>query len=62
MKEKVLILGCSGEIGSRLTIKLLDLGYRVYGVSGSKICKIRNSNHICQKINLLDSKVFVNMK
>lgn len=62
MKEKVLILGCSGEIGSRLTIKLLDLGYRVYGVSGSKICKIRNSNHICQKINLLDSKVFLNMK
>ena len=61
MSKKVLILGCSGQVGSRLTLLLLKHGFIVHGVSGSKLCKINDRNHFCKKINLLDSRVSLNL-
>ena len=61
MSKKVLILGCSGQIGSRLTLLLLKYGFIVYGVSGSNLCKIKDRNHLCKKINLLDPRVSLNL-
>ena len=61
MSKKVLILGCSGQVGSRLTLLLLKYGFIVHGVSGSKLCKINNRNHFCKKINLLDPRVSLNL-
>jgi nucleoside-diphosphate-sugar epimerase len=54
MHKKVFLTGCTGEVGSRLTLLLLDLGYEVYGVSGSKKCLIADQKHRCAQINLLD--------
>ena len=61
MSKKVLILGCSGQVGSRLTLLLLKHGFIVHGVSGSKLCKINDRNHFCKKINLLDPRVSLNL-
>ena len=61
MSKKVFILGCSGQVGSRLTLLLLKYGFIVHGVSGSKLCKINNRNHFCKKINLLDPRVSLNL-
>jgi nucleoside-diphosphate-sugar epimerase len=61
MNRKVLILGCSGEVGSRVTLLLLKYGFTVHGVSGSKLCKINDRNHFCKKINLLDPRVSLNL-
>ncbi len=54
MHKKVFLTGCTGEVGSRLTLLLLDLGYEVYGVSGRKKCLIVDQKHRCAQINLLD--------
>ena len=54
MDKKVFLTGCTGEIGFRLTLLLLDLGYEVYGVSGRKKCLIDDRKHRCAQINLLD--------
>ena len=54
MHKKVFLTGCTGEIGFRLTLLLLDLGYEVYGVSGRKKCLIVDQKHRCAQINLLD--------
>ena len=61
MSKKVLILGCSGQVGSRLTLLLLKYGFLVHGVSGSKLCKINDKKHFCKKINLLDPRVSLNL-
>lgn len=61
MSKKVLILGCSGQVGSRLTLLLLKYGFIVHGVSGSKLCKINDRNHFCKKRNLLDPRVSLNL-
>ena len=55
MNNRVLILGCSGEVGSRLTLLLVQAGYIVQGVRGARPCKINTQNHNCYKINLLNS-------
>jgi nucleoside-diphosphate-sugar epimerase len=57
MSKKFLLLGCSGEVGSRLTISLLKSGSTVFGVRGDKPCKIEHVNHSCIKVNLLDPNV-----
>ncbi len=54
MQKKVFLTGCTGEIGFRLTLLLLNLGYQVYGVSGKKKCLVNNPRHSCAQINLLD--------
>ena len=53
--QRVFLTGCTGEIGSRVTLDLLDLGYEVFGTRGSKNCSINNSLHTCKRIDLLDS-------
>jgi nucleoside-diphosphate-sugar epimerase len=61
MNKKVLVVGCSGEVGSRLTRALLDDNYIVYGLSGQRKCKIKHINHFCQKIDLLNINWDVNI-
>jgi len=61
MSKKVFIIGCSGQIGSRLTILLLRYGFVVHGVSGSKPCTIDDKNHFCRKIDLLNSTISLNL-
>jgi nucleoside-diphosphate-sugar epimerase len=53
MKPRVLITGCSGEIGSRVTKLLLQSGFHVHGFHGSKQCHINNSLHTCNSIDFL---------
>jgi nucleoside-diphosphate-sugar epimerase len=55
MNNRVFILGCSGEVGSRLTFLLVQAGYIVHGVRGTRPCKVNNQNHNCYKIDLLNS-------
>lgn len=57
MNKKVFLTGCTGEIGFRLTLLLLNLGYEVFGVSGAKKCLIINPKHTCVRINLLDASL-----
>jgi len=52
--NKVLLLGCTGEVGSRLCLKLLDEGFIVFGVRSSKQCRVNHVNHACKKIDLLN--------
>jgi nucleoside-diphosphate-sugar epimerase len=61
MNKKVFIIGCSGEIGSRLTLLLLQNNFIVYGVRGSKSCKIYDRNHFCYKIDLLNQNLPLNL-
>jgi nucleoside-diphosphate-sugar epimerase len=60
MTKNILVLGCSGEIGSRLTNVFLAAGNKVYGIRGIRSCKIRNINHLCSQANLLDSNLDLN--
>ena len=53
--QRVFLTGCTGEIGSRVTLALLDLGYEVFGTRGFRNCTINNSLHTCTRIDLLDS-------
>lgn len=56
MPSKFLILGCTGEVGSRLTNLLLSQGFIVYGISGVRKCAIVHPNHSCTKLDLLKTK------
>jgi nucleoside-diphosphate-sugar epimerase len=60
--QRVFLTGCTGEIGSRLTLALLDLGYEVFGTRGSRDCTINNSLHTCKRIDLLDSSEELGVK
>ena len=62
MSKRILLLGCTGEVGSRLTKKLIDRKYKVFGIRGKKDCKIVNFNHICRSINLLDQSVDIGIE
>jgi UDP-glucuronate decarboxylase len=59
---KILLLGCTGEVGSRLCLKLLEEGFIVFGVRGSKPCKIAHINHSCVKQDLLNSESSLDLK
>jgi UDP-glucuronate decarboxylase len=50
----VLIVGCSGEIGSRLTSSLLSKNFRVYGIRNSRKCHNSHPMHKCKELDLLD--------
>jgi nucleoside-diphosphate-sugar epimerase len=54
MGRRILVLGCSGEIGSRISERFLASGHEVYGIRGSRICRIQNNNHKCLQMDLLD--------
>ena len=60
--NKVLLLGCTGEVGSRLCLKLLDEGLTVYGVRSSKQCRINHVNHSCKKVDLLKDDLSSDIK
>jgi nucleoside-diphosphate-sugar epimerase len=62
MNKKILLLGCSGEVGFRLSTELLGSGYIVYGVRGKRDCKITNPNHRCIQIDLLKPKSNLNLE
>jgi nucleoside-diphosphate-sugar epimerase len=62
MAQRVFLTGCSGEIGSRLTSLLLEQGYEVFGVRGSKECTVSNPMHICNQVNLLNPDVKLGMQ
>jgi nucleoside-diphosphate-sugar epimerase len=62
VRQKVFITGCTGEIGSRVTLALLDLGYEVFGTRGSRNCTINHSLHTCKRIDLLDSSEELGIK
>lgn len=61
MSGNVFITGCSGAVGSRLTLLLLKSGYKVRGVRGSKPCKVMDRNHFCEKLNLLSTTTSLNL-
>ena len=61
MSGNVFITGCSGAVGSRLTLLLLKSGYKVRGVRGSKPCKIMDKNHFCEELNLLSTTTSLNL-
>ena len=61
MSGNVFITGCSGAVGSRLTLLLLKSGYKVRGVRGSKPCKVLDKNHFCEELNLLSSTTSLNL-
>ncbi len=55
MNSDFLILGCTSAVGSRLLVKLLGQGYRVNGIRLNSNCKIKNANHSCESLNVLDT-------
>ena len=57
MFKKIMLLGCTGEIGSRLTMLLISSGYEVFGVRATRECKITHPLHSCYGINLLDEEL-----
>ena len=56
LSKNVFLTGCSGAVGSRLTLLLLKSGFKVWGVRSSKPCKILDKNHLCRELNLLSSR------
>lgn len=54
-ESRVVVIGCSGAVGSRLISILHGQGYEVLGVRSKEKCLARN--HICTSINLLDPRV-----
>lgn len=51
--QKVFLTGCTGEIGSRLTKNLLQIGYEVFGVRHTRNCNIRHPKHFCETFDFL---------
>lgn len=56
-----MLLGCTGEVGSRLTLLLIASGYEVIGIHGTRKCSIQSPFHTCKEINLLNPKVSVEL-
>ena len=61
VRDKVLLLGCTGEVGSRLTLLLIASGFEVIGIHGTRKCSIQSPFHTCKEINLLNPKVCVEL-
>lgn len=57
MFKKIMLLGCTGEIGSRLTTSLINSGYEVIGVRATRECRIEHPLHKCHSRNLLDEEL-----
>ena len=53
MNSDFLIVGCTSAVGSRLVVKLLEQGYRVNGIRLNANCKIKNTNHSCESLDVL---------
>ena len=52
--ETILVTGCTGAVGSRITRILLKRGYKVNGLRHLTACEINHKEHSCQSGNLLD--------
>ena len=52
-----MLLGCTGEVGSRLTLSLVNLGIKVFGTRSSRECKVNHPLHSCIEVNLLESDI-----
>jgi nucleoside-diphosphate-sugar epimerase len=59
---RVFLSGCTGELGSRLSLLLLNLGYEVFGVHGPRGCSIKHSKHRCMQIDLLNEAARAGME
>ena len=57
MFKKIMLLGCTGEIGSRLTTSLVNSGYEVIGVRATRECTVKHPLHTCHSRNLLDEEL-----
>ncbi len=55
IKSRVLVIGCSGAVGSRLISILYEQGYEVLGVRSKGRCLAQN--HVCTSINLLNPQL-----
>jgi nucleoside-diphosphate-sugar epimerase len=55
--DRILILGCSGTVGSRLVEKLCMQGLLVFGVRGQSPCPVVNDLHHCVNSDLLTQDV-----
>ena len=55
MNSDFLIVGCTSAVGSRLLVKLLDQGYSVNGIRLNSNCKIKNTNHSCESLDVLNT-------
>ncbi len=55
MNSDFLIVGCTSAVGSRLLVRLLDQGYRVNGIRLNSNCKIKNANHSCESLDVLNT-------
>ena len=51
--DRILLLGCSGAVGSRLVEELCMKGFIVFGVRGKSPCLVRNESHYCVSLDLL---------
>ena len=51
--NRILLLGCSGTVGSRLVEELCTQGFIVFGVRGKSPCPVRNKLHHCVSLDLL---------
>ncbi|TRZ75813.1 MAG: NAD(P)-dependent oxidoreductase [Chitinophagaceae bacterium] len=60
MFKKIMLIGCTGEIGSRLTMLLINSGYEVFGVRATRECKIIHPLHKCQRLNLMGEVLELN--
>jgi len=54
MPRRVFLTGCTGQIGHRLTLQLLEYGYEVFGTRGFKSCNIISPKHTCTQVDLLN--------
>src|SRR5690625_4258148 len=52
--KTILITGCNGLIGSKLTNKLLEDGYQVIGLSTGKSKIAQQQNFIFERVNITD--------
>ena len=55
--KKVLLTGCSGQIGSRLSKCLIDHGFDVYGVSSRGNCPETIDSEKCIQLDLLTENI-----
>lgn len=57
MKEKILITGITGFVGSHMADYALEQGVEVFGLKRWHLSKLRNIRHILDRIELLDCNI-----
>ena len=62
MQGPVVVLGCSGAIGQRITSMALESGQEVHGFKGNNPCNFNSNFHKCKNINLLTDSIYDDLK